>query len=108
LLRILQIAITHRKIAGVICTTIAGVNATFFAEYKFPNQNDEPHIFTPIHKWVQTQKTRWLAENKQQSFDAEAHTSTADIAAVPQLSSNPNNNHHNNISELRRIAKGHQ
>jgi hypothetical protein len=93
----------------VICTTIAGVNAAFFAEYKFPN-SDEPHIFTPLHQWAQTQKKRWLVENKQQAIESDTNAvSTTDDAAASTLSSPMSNtNHNDNVSELRRIAKGHR
>ena len=98
----------------MICTAIAGVNATLFAEYKVPN--NEPHIFTPIHQWVQTQKERLFAETKQQSNELDAvndaiTTTTDDMNAVTsagQITSKPKNNHNDNISELLRIAKGHR
>ena len=88
------------------------MNATFFAEYNFPN--NEPHIFTPIHQWVQTQRERLFAETKQQSKESDVNdaiTTTDDTKAAASAapsSSKPNNNHNDNISELLRIAKGHR
>lgn len=92
------------------------MNATLFAEYKFPNSDVEPHIFTPIHQWVKSQKHRWFVESNQQSKEeldtnrtmTNNATNTVDAAAENLSSSKVYNNHDDNISELRRIAKGHR
>ena len=104
----------------MIFTTIAGVNSIFFAEYKFPNHVDEPHVFTPIQQWAQNQKKRWFAENLPQSSELNGNSAilttgptttaknTADIDGTALSASKFNSNHNDNISELQRIAKGHR
>jgi hypothetical protein len=111
---------TRRKIAGVICTALAGVNSIFFAEYKYPNRDEEPHIFTPLQQWIQTQKKQWFSVNEQQQQSIQVSdtnsaavstdtNNTADAAATSNVPSYKHiSNHQSNISELQRIAKGHR
>lgn len=105
------------------------MNAVFFAEYNIPNPNNdnEPHVFAPIHEWVSDQKKRWLLANNQldasssASNDNDNHSgpqtrsendindASTDIArseAIP--STTTRNNHMDNVSELRRISKGYR
>jgi hypothetical protein len=82
-----------------------------------PNDKEEPHVFTPIHQWVQDQKKRWLdtsssssvsneKDNQQQQLSETGSNNL--VADITKSSSDTHNNHNDNVSELRRIAKGHR
>jgi hypothetical protein len=87
-----------------------------------PNKKDEPHVFTPIHQWVQNQKKRWLEVNQQHDTSSSSslsnendgqqqqlsETDANNVADTTLASSDIHNNHKDNVSELRRIAKGHR
>ena len=114
----------NRKIAAWVFSTIAGVNAVFFAEYAIPNNENEPHVFTPIHQWVRDQKKRWLLTNNQHGASSSAskyndnpsgqqtrseNDASANIANSEAIASAATrNNHIDNVSELRRISRGYR
>lgn len=107
---------TNRKIAAYVCTTIAGVHALFIAEYKLPDHHED-HVFTPINVWVYNQKKRFItatdnaASQSSEIENSKDNNTTAIITPTTTMISSEThgntNNHNDNISELRRIAKGH-
>jgi glucan phosphoethanolaminetransferase (alkaline phosphatase superfamily) len=55
--------LSGRRIAAIVCSTIAGVHGVFIADYAIPNHNnpnEEPHVFSFLQNYVKSQTNAWM------------------------------------------------